>query len=106
MHLQSVKKKSMMPADCKHYLNLWRNLLIEGKTRQRVLKPDKYHFMEHDKLKLPWQYDLKQGYMSMLVIIWMKKDVHKGSTTSWSRVPQWSASASSWNSWREYGTGW
>ena len=107
MQLQSVKKQSMMPADCKRYLNLWRHLLIEEKTRQRVLKPDKYHFMEHDKLNLPWQYDLKRGYLSMPVIIWMKKDVHdKGSTTSWSRVPQWSASASTWNSWHGYGTGW
>jgi hypothetical protein len=95
MQLQCVKKKAMTPADCKRYLHVWMNLPIEEKTRQRVLKPDQYHFMEHDKLNLPWQYGLKQGYLSMPVIIWMKKDVHdKGSTTSWSRVPQWSASAS------------
>jgi hypothetical protein len=107
MQLQCVKKKAMTPESCKRYLNVWMNLLIEEKTRQRVLKPDQYHFMEHDSLNLPWQYDPKQGYLAMPVIIWMKKDVHdKGSATSWSRVPQWSASASTWNSWHGYGAGW
>jgi hypothetical protein len=108
MQLQCLRKKAMTPESCKHYLNMWMNLLIEEKTRQRVLKPDQYHFMEHDKLNLPWQYDLKRGYLSMPVIIWMKKEVHNnGSASSWSKGPQWSASASSWNSWHGgYSAGW
>jgi len=79
MQLQCLRKKAMTPESCKHYLNMWMNLLIEEKTRQRVLKPDQYHFMEHDSLNLPWQYNLTQGYLSMPVIIWMKT---KASSTS------------------------
>jgi hypothetical protein len=103
MQLQCLRKNSMTPESCKHYLNVWKNLMIEEKTRQRVLKPDQYHFMEHDKLNLPWQYDLKRGYLSMPVIIWMKKDAVK-ATSSW--VPHGSSSSSStWNSWNSLG-GW
>jgi hypothetical protein len=105
MQSQSLRKTAMTPESCKHYLNMWMNLLIEEKTRQRVLKPDQYHFMEHDNLNLPWQYDLKKGYLSMPVIIWMKKDAAKASRTS-SWVPHGSSSSSStWNSWSSPG-GW
>jgi len=107
MQLQSLRKNSMTPESCKHYINVWKNLMIEEKTRQRVLKPEQYNFMDHDNLNLPWQYDPKQGYLAMPVIIWMKKEVHNnGSATSWSKGPQWSASASSWNSWHGYSAGW
>ena len=65
----------MSEEDCKRYLNLWISLLIEEKTRQRVAKVAHYDFKEHDNLKLPWQFDMTQGYLTLPVIIWMKKDI-------------------------------
>ena len=105
MQLQSVKKTTMVEEDCRRYLKMWISLLVEEKVRQRVAKGPQYNF---DDLNMPWQFDATLGYMTLPVIIWMKKDGPKFNTTS--RVPQnhgWSSSDSTWTSreWQGYGTG-
>ena len=108
MQLQSVKKTTMTEEDCRRYLKMWISLLVEEKVRQRVAKGPQYNFKDHDDLNMPWQFDATLGYMTLPVIIWMKKDGPKFNTTS--RVPQnhgWSSSDSTWTSreWQGYGTG-
>jgi len=47
--------------------------------------------MEHDKLNLPWKFDKAQGYKTLPVVIWIKKegDRRPGLTSPGQSQPRW-----------------
>ena len=106
IQLQNVKSTSMNSESCRRFVNMWISLVTEEKTRQRVAKAANYDFMEHDKLNLPWKFDKAQGYKTLPVVIWIKKegDRRPGLTSPGQSQPQWvpfgsSSSAATWGSW-------
>ena len=97
IQLQNVKRTKMSDEDCRRYLNLWIALLTEEK---RVAKEEEYNFMEHDKLNLPWQFDITGGYKTLPVVIWMKKVAKTSQTEQRHWAPKGSSSSgSTWASW-------
>ena len=106
IQLQNVKSTSMNSESCRRFVNMWIALVTEEKTRSRVAKAANYDFMEHDKLNLPWKFDIAQGYKTLPVVIWIKKegDRRPGLTSPGQSQPQWvpfgsSSSAATWGSW-------
>jgi len=111
IQLQNVKSTLMTTENCRRFVNMWISLLTEEKTRQRVAKAANYDFMEHDKLNLPWKFDIAGGYKTLPVVIWIKKEGDKKPkwTSPGQSQPQWvpfwsSSSGGTWGNW--HGANW
>jgi hypothetical protein len=99
--LQQIKSKTISDDVLNAYVNLWLELIVEEKTRQRVCKPENYSFRD-DGLNMPWQFATELGYKTLPIVVWMKK--HAAETEQPSRpTGGWGGQAWSDPPWQRHG---
>ena len=88
--LQSLPKTVVTDNDLAQFVTLWYDLISDEKTRQRVCKGRDYAFAD-EGLNLPWKFVEPQGFLTLPIIVWMKKiDIPKSNSpwTEWTETRQ------------------
>ena len=99
--LQQIKTKIVTDDELNEYVNLWLELIVEEKTRQRVCKPENYSFPD-DGLNMPWQFATELGYKTLPIVVWMKKIAAETKQPSYPRGG-WGGQAWSDPPWQRHG---